>query len=76
MAQSKIEERLAALEREVSDLKRQMVNGTQPKDWRSTVGMFTGDEIMKRIDEHARRYREADRRKARQKRKKSVRAKK
>jgi len=76
MVQSQIEDRLSALEREVSDLKRQLSNGAKPKDWRSTVGMFTGDEIMKRIDEHARRYREADRRKARQKHKRPPRAKK
>lgn len=34
-------------------------------DWRSTVGVFSGDEIMKRIDAAALRYREEDRKKAR-----------
>ncbi len=32
------------------------------KDWRRTIGMFSGDPVMKRIDEAALRYREADRR--------------
>jgi hypothetical protein len=38
------------------------------KDWRRTLGMFTGDEIMKRIDEEALKYREADRKNSRRRR--------
>ena len=37
----------------------------QPRDWRSTIGMFGGDEIMKQIDEEGRKIREKDREKAR-----------
>ncbi len=35
--------------------------------WESTVGMFAGDEVMKRIAEAGRQWREAERRKARAK---------
>ncbi len=62
MNQPKLEERVAALEQQVADLQAARTNGTPPKDWRSTVGMFTGDNIMKQIDEAARKFREADRR--------------
>ena len=34
-------------------------------DWKSVVGMFDGDEMMKRIDEHGAAIRRAERRKAR-----------
>ena len=60
-----LEERVAALERQMAELKRTVEEQAQPRDWRSTIGMFAGDEVMKRIDEFARQYREADREKAR-----------
>jgi len=51
-------------------------NGKSPNDWRSTVGMFTGDQIMREIDEAARKLRQADRRRARRARLSKARAKK
>jgi hypothetical protein len=33
----------------------------QPNDWRRSIGMFSGDEVMKRIDDAALAYRQADR---------------
>jgi hypothetical protein len=42
-----------------------MGNGVPEMDWRRTVGMFSGDEGMKRIDQEGRKWREAERRKAR-----------
>jgi hypothetical protein len=30
------------------------------KDWRSTLGMFSGDALMKEIDEEGRRIRKAE----------------
>jgi hypothetical protein len=60
-----LEERVAALEREVAELRTALANGTTVKDWRSTIGMFSGDESMKEIDELGRKWREAERRKAR-----------
>jgi hypothetical protein len=65
MAKPTLEERIKILEEQVAQLKLAMLTGNERKDWRKTIGMFTGDEIMKQIDEEARRFREADRRKAR-----------
>ena len=66
MPKPSVETRLKVLEQQVAELAKRVPEGESPKDWRSTIGMFTGDEIMKRIDEAARQFREADRRKARQ----------
>ena len=57
-----LEERVAALEQQVSNLLAAQSNGDKEKDWRRTLGMFTGDEVMRAIDEEALRYREEDRR--------------
>jgi hypothetical protein len=65
MAQRALEHRVAKLERELADLKAALAGGTRAKDWRSTLGMFSGDEVMKQIDEEARKIREADRERAR-----------
>ena len=67
MTEDRVEVRVAALEKEMAALIRAIANGAHEKDWRSTVGMFSGDEVMKRIDAAALAYREADRRKARSK---------
>jgi hypothetical protein len=61
MTLKKLEYRVTSLEEQVAQLK---INGQRAKDWRRTVGMFTGDELMKRIDEEALRFREEDRAKA------------
>jgi hypothetical protein len=65
MAQEKLEERVAELERELAALKAKVETLTPRGDWRSVVGMFAGDEVMKRIDEAGRRIREKDRERAR-----------
>ena len=64
MSQLTVEERQTNLEKEVNEL-RASANGSRANDWRSTIGMFTGDEVMKEIDREALKFREADRRKAR-----------
>jgi hypothetical protein len=66
MAQRSLEERVDSLEHQVAELRAALSDGNRPKDWRRTIGMFTGDAVMKRIDKEARKYREADRRIARQ----------
>ena len=66
MPKPSVETRLKVLEQQIAELAKQVPDAASPKDWRSTIGIFTGDEIMKRIDESARQFREADRRKARQ----------
>jgi hypothetical protein len=67
MPQLPLEERVAALERQVAEIKGSLQSGIGKKNWRRTVGMFSGDEAMKRIDEEGRKWREAERRKARRK---------
>lgn len=57
-----LEERVAALERQVDKLLAAQANGNKQKDWRKTIGMFTGDEVMWAIDQAALRFREEDRR--------------
>ena len=66
MPKATVETRLKSLEHQVAELAKQVQGTEADKDWRSTIGMFSGDEIMKRIDESARQFREADRRNARQ----------
>lgn len=65
MAQPKWTERVKLLERQVAELKAEVEKLKAPKDWRSTIGMFAGDEIMKEIDEERRKIREKDRERAR-----------
>jgi len=65
MTQAMMEERLAALEKQVGELARRLLALEAPKDWRATIGMFAGNEGMKEIFEEARKIREADRAKAR-----------
>ncbi len=65
MTQAALAEKVAVLERQVAELKAEVARLAQPKDWRSTIGMFTGDEVMKEIFEEGRKIREKDREKAR-----------
>ena len=65
MTDHALRNRLAALERQVAELQAARRNGTPCNDWRSTVGMFSGDEVLKQIDEAAHALREADRRRSR-----------
>ena len=57
-----LDERVAALEQQVSQLLAAQANGGNQKDWRRTIGMFTGDELMRQICQNALDYREEDRR--------------
>jgi hypothetical protein len=61
MSQRALEQRVADLERKVAELEAAMANGTQKKAWRRTIGMFSGDEVMKQIGAEALKYREKDR---------------
>ena len=67
MAKNDLEHRVAVLEQQV----RQLISGQRiqpgPREWLSTVGMFSGDELMKQIDEAALKFREDDRKQARRK---------
>lgn len=60
-----LESRVSALEEAVAKLARRQNGEQRQKDWRRTVGMFSGDEVMKEIFELGRKIREEDRRKTR-----------
>lgn len=63
MSMPKIEDRVAALE---VQMQRVLARFSQPgpDDWKSVVGMCTGDEDMKQIDVLGAAWREADRQQA------------
>lgn len=50
MSKSDLEERVALLEQQVRSLLTQNPAGPGPMDWLKSVGMFSGDELMKKID--------------------------
>lgn len=53
-----LQQRLEQLEAEVAQMKAEKASG---KDWRRSIGKFSGNEAMRAIDEAALRYREEDR---------------
>jgi hypothetical protein len=61
MAQPTFEERLEALEKAVAQLADRSQPALEGKDWRSTVGMFANDPVVKEIQEEGRKIREAER---------------
>ena len=61
------EQRLAALEQQVADLKAQTTRQGRKKDWRRTIGIFTDKPEMQELFAEAMKLREADRKKARRK---------
>lgn len=61
MSQATLEERVAALERQVRSLLAKPSGKKPAKDWRKTRGAFTGDELMKQVFEEGRKAREAER---------------
>jgi len=64
MSQAKVEERISALERTVADLLQSRSAG-RLKDWKRTVGMFSGNKLMKEIDAAGQKIRNLDRQHAR-----------
>lgn len=67
MSEQTLEERVATLEQQVARLSDLLRPGAEPgrDDWKSVVGMFANDPIMKEIDEEVRKIRERDRERAR-----------
>lgn len=61
---------LEALAKRVEALEKALAEQRAPKarkkDWRRTVGMFTGSEFMQQVDAEGRAIREADRKAARE----------
>ena len=60
MAQPTLAARVAALERQVKELKASAGKPALAQDWRSTFGMFTGNDAMKAIDAAGRAWRDAE----------------
>ncbi len=75
MKRQSLEERVAALEQEMGELRAALANGARRKDWRRTIGMFTDDPGMLQVFEEALKIREADRKKARARQRKGRQAK-
>jgi len=65
MSRATLEERVAALERQVGALLASLPRAGPDKDWRRTRGAFTGDDLMKRVFEEGRKIRDAERKSAR-----------
>ena len=61
MSQVSVEERISALERTVAQLVQSRETASRVKDWKRTVGMFSGNELMKEIDAAGQKIREDDR---------------
>jgi len=64
MSRATLEERVAALERQVGALLAHHAGMGRAKDWRRTRGVFTGDELMKQVFEEGRKIRVAERKRA------------
>lgn len=67
MASLSLEKRLAILEAEVGKLRQEVraAGAAKAKDWRRTIGAFTGDDGMQQILRDAMHLREANRKKTR-----------
>ncbi len=59
-----LSERVAALEKIISEMRQSPLKPPRAKDWRRTIGMFAGDEVMKEIFDAARQIREDNRQEA------------
>jgi hypothetical protein len=64
MSRATLEERVAALERQVRTLLAHPDGTGRAKDWRRTRGAFTGDDLMKQVFEEGRKIRDAERKRA------------
>jgi hypothetical protein len=61
MTTGSLEHRVATLEAQVADLLSSR-NRRSEKDWRKTLGIYSGDELMRQICQNALTFRDQDRR--------------
>ena len=73
MAQQSIQQRVATLESQMAEVRDQLAVSNGNKDWRRTIGAFTGDNDMLKILRDAMKLREADRKAAKTKKPKTSR---
>ena len=64
MSRTTLEERVAALEKQVGALLAHQGGPGRAKDWRRTRGAFSGDGLMKQVFEEGRKIRDAERKRA------------
>jgi hypothetical protein len=64
MPRATLEQRVAALEKQVSALLANHAGTGRAKNWRRTRGAFTGDDLMKQVFEEGCKIRGADRKRA------------
>ena len=64
MSRATLEERVAALEKQLGALVAERVAGGREKDWRRTRGAFTGDDLMKQVFKEGRKIRRAEAKRA------------
>jgi hypothetical protein len=64
MSRATLEERVAALERQIAALLADHAGMGRAKDWRRTRGAFIGDDLMKQVFEEGRKIRDAERKRA------------
>jgi hypothetical protein len=71
MSRVTLEQRVAALERQVGSMLANQAEARRPNDWRRTRGAFTGDDLMRQVFAEGRRIREAERKRAQPRRRKT-----
>jgi hypothetical protein len=65
MSQMSVNEGISALERTVAQLVQSQQTVCRVKDWKRTIGMFSGNELMKQIHAAGQKIREQDRQRVR-----------
>jgi hypothetical protein len=65
MSRKTLEDRVSMLEEQVRHLLARPSTMPGPLDWMQTVGMFSGNEMMKQLDAECLARRERERRRAR-----------
>ena len=61
MGQQTLEDRVGAIEKTLAQLLAQLDSPDKKKDWRSTIGMFADDPVMRQIQKEGQKIRRAER---------------